>query len=609
VTRDRWLLRSMSPYLRQVTGLLVVGSIAGIVMNTAVVLPAVALGHAIDVAHSIDRGTATTSDLTLAVLLVVAATLATEVPRIGKRWWLGVARARIRATVRADAFRGVLTWPAGRLHRTSIGDVMARIIGDVEVLGTGLGEIVVETWDTLLFSASLVVAMCFYDVRLAALALIPVPIALLLAKASGTWVAKRTVAAREANAAVTGYISEYLTGLRVIRVFGRARAATNVLRGLANKQADAELATTALNAALQPSYAVVTVAGVIAVLWLGGERVASGALTVGALVALLQLFIRFTARAYRIPQMANRVQAARAAYGRIAPLLAPAVRGTRASSWRSGVIPAPPAAGPRVAARPAPVGVRLDRVDFAYPGRTDPALRQVSIAIEPGQLVAVTGPVGSGKSALAAAIAGLYPVAEGLLEVDGLDPHEWTSENRAVLGYLSQQHDVFSGTVLHNITLGGTPARSERAIAVAGLGDDVGRWPDGARTQIGERGVRVSGGQRQRIGLARALAAPATWPRLLVLDDPFSAVDVATEIAIFQALRDYAGPRAPAYQRSTVLIFSTRLAAFPYADRVIVLDAGRIVEDGRHDKLVASDGLYARIYRAQQRARQSVARP
>jgi ATP-binding cassette, subfamily B, multidrug efflux pump len=609
VARDRGLLRSMSPYLRQVTGLLVVGSIAGIVMNTAVVLPAVALGDAIDVALSVDRGTATASDLTRAALLVVAATLATEVPRIGKRWWLGVARGRIRATVRADGFRGVLAWPADRLHRTSIGDVMARIIGDVEVLGTGLGEIIVETWDTLLFSASLVVAMCFYDVRLAALALIPVPLALLLAKASGTRVAGRTVAAREANAAVTGYISEHLTGLRVIRVFGRAGAATNVLRGLANKQADAELATAALNAALQPSYAVLTVAGVVAVLWLGGERVASGALSIGALVAFLQLFVRFTARAYRIPQMANRVQTARAAYGRIAPLLAPAVRGAPGSSWRSEVIPAPRAAGPQVAARPAPVGVRLDRVDFAYPGHTDLALRQVTIAVDPGQLVAVTGPVGSGKSALAAAIAGLYPVAGGVLEVEGRDPHEWATADRAVLGYLSQHHDVFSGTVLHNITLGGPPARSGRAIAVAGLGDDVGRWPDGVRTQIGERGVRVSGGQRQRIGLARALAAPATPPRLLVLDDPFSAVDVATEIAIFQALRDYAGPHAPADQRATVVIFSTRLAAFPYADRVIVLDAGRIAEDGRHEQLVASGGLYARIYRAQQRAREPAARP
>src|SRR5205814_9949312 len=126
---------------RPLAGLLSVGSIAGIVMNTEVVLRAVVLGRAIDAALAVDRGQATGADLTRAALLVVAGTLLTELPRVGKRWWLGVARARIRATVRADALRGVLGWPAGRLHRTAIGDVLARIIGAVEALGTGTGEI------------------------------------------------------------------------------------------------------------------------------------------------------------------------------------------------------------------------------------------------------------------------------------------------------------------------------------------------------------------------------------------------------------------------------------------------------------------------------------
>jgi len=183
----------MWPYLNQVAGLLSIGSLAGIAMNTAVVLPAVLLGRAIDVAVAVDRGAATTAELARAALLVVAGALATEVPRIGKRWWLGVARARIRATVRADALRGVLAWPPERLHRTPIGEVLARIIGDVEILGTGLGETIVETWDTLLFSASLVVVMGLYDLRLTAVALLPVPVALLLAKASGRWVTARTL--------------------------------------------------------------------------------------------------------------------------------------------------------------------------------------------------------------------------------------------------------------------------------------------------------------------------------------------------------------------------------------------------------------------------------
>jgi len=592
----------MVPYLRQVAGLLLLGSIAGIVMNTAVVLPAVALGHAIDVAIALDRGSATKAELGRAVVLVIGAALATELPRIGKRWWLGVARARIRATVRADAMRGVLDWPAERLHRTPIGDVVARVIGDVEVLGTGLGEIIVETWDTLLFSAALIAVMAVYDVRLATVALLPVPFALLLAKASGRWVTARTLRARQANAEVTSHLSEHLTALRTIRAFGRTAAATEALRCLADRQADAELSATALNSVLQPVYTTLTASGVIAVVWLGGARVEAGVLSIGALVAFLQLFIRFTARAYRIPLMANRVQAARAAYTRIAPLLAtaaPVVSAPRGSKWRARVIPAPPRAGRVVPQRQGQATVALHRVDFRYPGMKNLALQGICLTIQPGELVAVTGPVGSGKSALAAAIAGLYPIAGGRLTVNG-------DGGDGLVGFLPQGHPVFSGTVLDNITLmeGIDGERVSRAVATAALGDDLAGWPDGGQTLIGEQGVRVSGGQRQRIALARALAAPPIPPGLLVLDDPFSAVDVATEAAIIAALREHAGPGAPAERRATIVLCSTRLATFAYADRVIVLDAGRIAEQGRHETLLAAGGLYARIFLAQQRSRQ-----
>jgi ABC-type multidrug transport system fused ATPase/permease subunit len=305
--------------------------------------------------------------------------------------------------------------------------------------------------------------------------------------------------------------------------------------------------------------------------------------------------------------MANRVQAARAAYGRLGPLLAPAAHGARRSSWRSQVIPAPPAVNTPARSHPRPATVELHHVDFAYPGTTEPALLDLTLTVQPGELVAVTGPVGSGKSALAAAIAGLYPIDAGALTVDGHDPHKWSAEDRAVLGYLPQGHPVFSGTVRDNVTLSdaaGNGARFTSATTTASLRDDLADWPDGADTTIGELGVRISGGQRQRIAFARALAASPNPPRLLVLDDPFSAVDVATEAAIIGALRDDTGPQAPPAQQASVVLCSTRLAAFPLADRIIVLDRGRIVEEGRHDALLARGGLYARIYRAQQRTHQ-----
>src|SRR3989442_589353 len=246
-------LWEMRRYFRQVAGQLVLGSVAGIVMNTAVVLPAILLGRAIDRALSLARGEATAADVGWAALAFVGGTLLTEVPRIGKRWWLMTANARIRANVRADAFRGVLAWPMADLQRTSIGDLMARIVGDVEVLGVGVREFTIEIWDTVLFSLSFVVALLVIDPGLTVLALLPAPLAMVLAHATGRWVAGRTTSSREANADLTSAIQEHLAGIRVLRLFGRASASVARVAELSRRAAGRNLSLTRLKGGLQPT--------------------------------------------------------------------------------------------------------------------------------------------------------------------------------------------------------------------------------------------------------------------------------------------------------------------------------------------------------------------
>jgi len=598
-----WQLR---PYFRQTAGELLLGSLFGIVMNIAVVLPAMLLGRAVDTVLALGRGDATAQDVTVAALLYLGGVLLHEGPRIFKRWWLMTANARIRANLRADALRGVLAWPMARLHTVPVGDLMARIIGDVETLGVGVREFIIEIWDTVLFSLSLVVAMVIFDPTLSLWALMPVPFAMWLAHATGHWVRQRTLVARSANSSLTVTLQEQLQGVRILRLFGRRQSAVEQVRRLSAQQRSANLATIQLREGLKPLYTTLMMAGVVLVVWLGGQKVISGVMTVGTLVAYLELFLRFVNRGFRVPQLFNSIQAGGAAYSRLQPLLAPAlpVQGEppRASfdPWHVAGITQSPSLPPTVSAGALPVSLR--RVIFHYPATTTPALCDLSLEIAAGALVAVTGSVGSGKSALARALLGLYPLSEGVILLGGHPLHEIPAAERAVrIGYLPQEPHLFSGTVGDNITFGAPVAREriDRVVDLAALTPDLGSFPAGLETAIGELGVRVSGGQRQRIALARALNVGTQTPGLLVLDDPFSAVDVDTEAQLIAALCHAFGPQAPPAQRATIVLCSHRLAVFPKADHVIMLQAGRILEQGTHHQLVAQGGLYARIYHAQ----------
>jgi ABC-type multidrug transport system fused ATPase/permease subunit len=311
--------------------------------------------------------------------------------------------------------------------------------------------------------------------------------------------------------------------------------------------------------------------------------------------------------------MFNSIQSGGAAYTRLKPLLAPAL-GVQGEPPFASFLPGqvvgldqPLPVPPRIEERP--LAVQLKSVTFRYPGAAQPALQDVSLEIPAGSFVAITGPVGCGKSAMLRAILGLYPLEAGGIFLDGQSLEQIPADERSGrIGYLPQDPYLFSGSIRENITFGVEPAGDSERISDAAqtaiLTSDLQTFPEGMSTQIGELGVRVSGGQRQRIALARSLAATCVSPGLLLFDDPFSAVDLDTEAQLIASLRQAFGPAAPQQHRATILLSSHRLAAFPLADRIIVLDQGRIRESGTHADLMAAGGLYAHIYQAQARVAQ-----
>ena len=596
-------------YYRQVAGLLMLGTLSGITCNVAVILPAMFLGRAIDAVVASESGRAASVDVMNAAVPYVAGSALYFLARIGKRWWLRTAVQRTIASIRNDALRGVLSWPMEALHRQSVGDTMARIIGDTRVFGSGFNESTTELLDTWLFSFSLIAAMLSYAPRLTLLSLLPVPVALWLAYMTRGWVRSRTRASREANSELTAALQERLAGVRVLRLFGRADTAVERTETLSRRLERANLAETRLQVALQPVYSILVTCGVFLVIWLGGRNVIEGAMTTGSLVAFLQLYLRFVLRGHRLPLFFNRLQSAGVAWERLEGLLTepPAIEDEPPlASFRPAHV-----AG-LLAELPEPaeylggaLSVELDGVSFRYPDGAAQALDDVSLQIPAGELLAITGPVGSGKSALLRVLMGLYDVDGGSVCVGGRRMGDLSLDERATrIGYLPQDTGLFSGPVLANIRPDdeGSPVsdRMRRIIEVSSLEQDLEQFPEGIHTQIGEGGIRVSGGQRQRIALARALSVSGDRaPGLLLLDDPFSSIDVDTEGEIIGALRDAFGPEAPLDRRATIVLCSHRLAAFRHADQIVVLDRGRIVEQGTHQNMVTGGGLYERIYNAQ----------
>jgi ATP-binding cassette, subfamily B, multidrug efflux pump len=553
-------------------------------------------------------------------VLIVFLALVHGSSRLGSRFAITGASQKIEAEIRGDLYAALQTFPPRFYAAHSTGDLMARSTSDITAVRSLLGFGAISIVSTTFAFVGVLAAMLAVDPWLTLWALAPYPALLLLARRFNLMVNERTQATQDQLSVLSERVQEYLSGMAVVRAYTlepRARADF----GRANAEyLRLSLALARTEAGFSPLMGLIAGVGTLVVIWAGGRAVVDGRLSLGALVAFNGYLAYLTWPTMALGWTLSIVRRGLTSMTRLEEVIgasraeAPETERTGGSETeRPGVSePArifvrPPSVEAGLmdpattveagltdpaTTNPAP-GLRFSHLTFAYEGRA-PALHDVSFEVAPGETVALVGPTGSGKSTLGLLLARLWEPPPGTVFIDGRDVRAIPLATlRAGLGFVPQEGFLFSRSIAENIALGRDDTLSvhlRQAADVAGIADEIDRFPAGFDSVVGERGLTLSGGQRQRVTLARALAGA---PPLLVLDDAFASVDAAKEEEVAANLRRAVAGR-------TVLMMTHRLRAASTADRIIVLDAGRVVDTGRHEMLVRRGGLYARLWRIQQ---------
>jgi len=535
--------------------------------------------------------------------------------------------------LRSALFRKVQTLSFGDLDRLQTGQLMVRLSSDVTMVQqlVMMGLRILTRFPLMMVGS--IILMVVTSPQLAAIMLVVLPATLFLIYLFATKTQPLFMQVQIRLDRLNTVLQENLAGVRVVKAFVRAD-----YEALRFDQANGALTEQALQVArfmtvLMPSMRVFLNLGTVAVVWIGGVGVIGGRITVGQIMAFVNYLTSAMMPLTMLGMMVGVISAASASAQRLAELLdvqpdiqnRPAARTlTQAvSPRRAGRSPRGPAvrpvgrpfapwagspartgvAGPNGGRRPergsrGPNGVEgrvaFEDVSFGYDGNgSEPVLQHVNLLAEPGQNVAILGATGSGKSSLVNLIPRFYDVTGGRVTVDGVDVRDLTMESlRAQIGMAMQETVLFRGTIRENIRYGRPEASDQEVIAAAKAAqahDFIVSLPKGYDTDVGQRGVTLSGGQKQRVAIARALLVR---PRILILDDSTSAVDVETEIKIETALRELMKGR-------TSFVIAQRVSTVLNADKIVVLDQGRIAAEGTHAELMSSSPIYREIYDSQ----------
>jgi ATP-binding cassette subfamily B protein len=536
--------------------------------------------------ESFQQGAATVHTPAFYASLIMGAALLQWVIRIFSRTTLLHAARRIEYLIREELYARLISLDLPYFSRERTGDIISRFSNDLTNVRMLVGFGVLNVINTVIVYLAALVLMSRINPLLTLCAVVPFPAMIFVVKRISSSMFRRSKRAQEELARISAKVEENVSAATVIRAYCREEGELGAFREISAGYLATNMAMARLRGLMIPVMAATGALGTLIVLFMGGSRVITGALTLGDFVAFNSYMAMLIWPTLMMGWILNLMQRGAASMSRLNHILE--ARATISD-------PAEPAEIDRIEGE-----IELRNLCFSYDPDRPPAsedglvLKNISLTITKGMKVGIVGPVGSGKSTLTKLIPRLFPVDDGMLFIDGTDINRLSlPQLRDAIGFVPQESFLFSRTIADNIGYG-KPGASEGEIEstarMAGLAPDVERLPNGFATLVGERGVTLSGGQKQRAAIARALLND---PAILILDDPLSAVDTRTEEAILASLSGYYGDR-------TVLIVSHRLSALRGCDLIVVLDRGEIVERGSHTDLVALNGRYAAIWREQQ---------
>lgn len=566
-------LRALAPYLRAHRGDLVWGTVWVLLKSAAILVVPWILKHGID---RLQAG-ATPRELLYHALAIVAAAGISGVFLYFMRWVLIGLSRKVEYEVRRDFFDHLvrLSTPFFLRHRT--GDLMARATNDLNAVRDVLGPAIMYGLNTTVTVIASAILMVRLDPVLALASMAPVPVLAYAVARFAREMQDRSIEVQDEYGRLSNAAQENLAGMRVVQTYGQEAAESAHFSESSRVYLDKNMALVQYRALFTSTTSVLAGVGTLVLLWLGGARVIEGKVTIGELVAFLGYLSQLTWPFISIGWIISVIQRGEAAMKRMLEV------------WRQE----PEIVGGTRTLPHAPSrALSFRNVSFRY-GSGPWVLRDVDLEIPAGSTLAIVGRTASGKTSLVNLLSRLQDPTEGRIEIDGAPIDELPLTHlRDQIGMVPQDGFLFSDTLANNLRFGKEDATDEElwnALELARMASDVRDFPKGLETRIGERGITLSGGQRQRMTLARALLRE---PPILILDDALSAVDKVTEEALLGTIRQVREGR-------TLLLIAHRISTVRQADRIVVLQAGRIEESGTHDELVEMGGIYADMARRQ----------